>query len=241
MKPTRFSRANCSRHRQRQSLPGPRKRAPRTRAGAFRRVPRSVPKLGRARSEKKSATCPAAGTSQIGRTLTLRPRSGTDGLAPSPQLGGACKDFPARRDELPAPAHRELAATAVKRRRNFGSVSSRRVRYRRDSLYFPCRSGIWPQRRVRYRLVPPPFSLRVQRLPARTGAQPEKSPRFRGVLAVEPSRIRTGDCGFWAGKTPRPVFVSVAKLGGSVSLRTRVPRARTRMFPVYRAEREVSR
>jgi len=47
-----------------------------------------VPKLGRARSEKKSATCPAAGTSQIGRTLTLRPRSGTDGLAPSPQLGG---------------------------------------------------------------------------------------------------------------------------------------------------------
>ena len=50
--------------------------------------PRSVPKLGRARSEKKSATCPAAGTSQVGRTLILRPRSGTAGLALSPQLGG---------------------------------------------------------------------------------------------------------------------------------------------------------
>ncbi len=31
----------------------------------------------------------------------------------SSEVGGACKDFPARRDELPAPAHRELAATAV--------------------------------------------------------------------------------------------------------------------------------
>ena len=45
-----------------------------------------------------------------------------------------------------------------------------------------------------YRKVPwvriplsPPFSPRVRRLPARTRAQPEKSPRFRGVLAVEPS------------------------------------------------------
>ena len=42
------------------------------------------------------------------------------------------------------------------------------------------------------------------------------SPRFRGVLAVESSRIRTGDCGFWAWKTARPLLVSVGELGGSV-------------------------
>ncbi len=47
-------------------------------------------------------------------------------------------------------------------------------------------------------LLAPPFSLLLQRLPARTPAQPEKSPRFRGVLAVEPWCIRTGDCGFRA-------------------------------------------
>ena len=51
----------------------------------------------------------------------------------SSEVGGACKDFPVRRSELPAPAHRELADTAVERHGNFGSVSSRRVRYRRNS------------------------------------------------------------------------------------------------------------
>ena len=82
------------------------------------------------------------------------------------------------------------------------------------SLHFPCRSGISVQRRVRDRLRPPPLSLLLQRLPARTRVQPEKSPRFRGVLAVKLWRIRTGDCGFRAQKTPPPAFVSVAKLGG---------------------------
>ena len=100
----------------------------------------------------------------------------------SSEVGGACKDFPARRDELPAPAHRELAATAVERRGNFGSVSSRRVRYRRNSLYFPCRSGIWLQRRVRYRLVPPPFSLRSRRLRDESAGRRRKFPRILGVL-----------------------------------------------------------
>lgn len=33
-----------------------------------------MPKLGRSRSEMESVACPAAGTSQIGRTLTFRPR-----------------------------------------------------------------------------------------------------------------------------------------------------------------------
>ena len=54
------------------------------------------------------------------------------------------------------------------------------------------------------------------RLPALTHAQPTNSPRFRGVLAVEASRIRTGDYGFRAWKTARSVVVSVGKLGGSV-------------------------
>ncbi len=69
---------------------------------------------------------------------------------------------------------------------------------------------------VRILLAPPP-SLLLQRLRARIQEQPEKFPRFRGVLAAEAWRIRTGDCGFWGRKTPRPGFVSVAKLGGSVS------------------------
>ncbi len=162
--------------------------------------PRSVPKLGRARSEKKSATCPAAGTSQIGRTLTLRPRSGTDGLAPSPQLGSRCRPpgFPSRRNEFPAPDHRESVAEPAESLANFGSGSSRRVRYRRSSLYFPCRSGIWPQRRVRPRLHPPPSSLPTQRLFGKSARRPGKIPRFRAVLgeglrASEPRREVDGN------------------------------------------------
>jgi len=133
------------------------------------------------------------------------------------ESGFACRDFPARRNEFPVPDHRESVATTAERLRNLGAESARRVQFRRISLYFPCRSGKRQQRRVRSRLPPPPFSLRVQRLPVRTPAQPEKSPRFRGVLAAKPSRIRTGDCGFRARKTAPPVFISVAKLGGSVS------------------------
>ena len=68
------------------------------------------------------------------------------------------------------------------------------------------------------RLPPsPPSSLLLQRLPALTSPQPWKMSRFRGVLAVEPRRTGTGDCGFGAQTTPRCAFVSVAKLGGSVS------------------------
>ena len=53
----------------------------------------------------------------------------------------------------------------------------------RNSLYFLADQGIGAQRRVRAGLPSPPTSLLLQRLPARTRAQPEKSPRFRGVLA----------------------------------------------------------
>jgi hypothetical protein len=49
---------------------------------------RSVPKLGRSKSEMKLATCHTAGTSQIGRTLISRRSLGADGLAPWPRLGG---------------------------------------------------------------------------------------------------------------------------------------------------------
>ncbi len=101
------------------------------------------------------------------------------------------------------------------------------------SLHFPSRSGIFVQRRVRYRLVPPPFSLLLQRFSARTRAQPEKSPRIRGVLADQPSRNRTGDGGFGASKAQHPGFFSVGKLAGSDSLQTRlgVLRVRDRLRP----------
>ena len=84
----------------------------------------------------------------------------------------------------------------------------------RGSWLLPSRDEQVPN--TAYRDEPPP-------------AHPEKSPRFRGVLAVEPSRIRTGDCGFRAGKTPRPVFVSVAELGGSVSPPIRLLRVRIQL------------
>jgi hypothetical protein len=62
----------------------------------------------------------------------------------------------------------------------------------------------------------------LRRLPARTQAQPEKIPRFRGASADEPSRIRTGDCGLRAWKSPPDGFVSVGDFGGSVWLPIRL-------------------
>ncbi len=93
---------------------------------------------------------------------------------------------------------------------------------RRISLYFPCRSGILPQRRVRPRLPPPPPSLLLQRLRAFIQEQIEKFTRFRGVLAVGLSRTRTGDGGIGASKAQQPAFFSVGKLGGSDSLQIRL-------------------
>ncbi len=181
-----------------------------------------------------SAASLAVGTSRIGRRLISRPLSGGwDGsVASTLESGLARRHFPARRNEFPVPDHRESVATTAERLRNLGAESTRRVQFRRISLYFPCRSGKRQQRRVRSRLHPPPFSLRVRRRPARTPAQPEKSPRFRGVLAVEPSCIRTRDCGLRAWKTPRPAFVSVASLGGSDSPPIRLLRVRMPLAPV---------
>jgi len=70
----------------------------------------------------------------------------------------------------------------------------------------------------------------LRRFPARTRAQPEKSPRFRGVLAVGLSRIRTGDGGFGASKAQQPTFFSVGKLGGSDSLQIRLGVLRVRIL-----------
>jgi hypothetical protein len=91
-----------------------------------------------------------------------------------------------------------------------------------DSLHFPWPSGIQLERRVRHRLVPPPFSLRCRRLRTKAARRRRKFPRIRGLSAVEPSRIRTGDCGFRAWKKPQRVSVSVARFGGSDSLSIRL-------------------
>ena len=48
----------------------------------------------------------------------------------------------------------------------------------------------------------------VAETPRATPAEPEKSQRFRGVLAARLLRIRTGDCGFRAGKTAWPAVGS---------------------------------
>ncbi len=74
--------------------------------------------------------------------------------------------------------------------------------------------------RVRIRLAPP-FGLGVRRLPVCTRKRSEKFARFRGVLAVGFSRIRTGDGGFGASKAQQPAFFSVGKFGGSDSLSIR--------------------
>jgi len=73
--------------------------------------------------------------------------------------------------------------------------------FARFPCIFPTEQGFRPQRRVRTRLPPPPLSLLLRRLRAFIYEQVEKFGRFRGVLAAEPRRIRTGDCGFGARKT----------------------------------------
>jgi hypothetical protein len=76
---------------------------------------------------------------------------------------------------------------------------------------------------VRVRIpLSPPSSLPSQRLRAHSREQSEKTPRFRGVLAVEPSRIRTGDGEFGASNAQECRLFSVAKLGGPDSLSTRL-------------------
>jgi len=90
----------------------------------------------------------------------------------------------------------------------------------RNSLYPPCptgRDGFAPE------LPAPPCSLRLQRLGGRYQRQPEKFPRFRGVLAGAPFPFRTRDRGFRTWNVLRPAWFSVARFGGSVSPEYRWP------------------
>jgi hypothetical protein len=73
-----------------------------------------------------------------------------------------------------------------------------------------------PQRRVRPGLPPPPPRQQGQRLPARIRGWVRKSPRIRGVLAVEVVRYRTRDRPVQGQSRLTSLFVSAAHLGGSV-------------------------
>ena len=138
------------------------------------------------------AGCPTAGATQPVEPRIGRPR----GLASLLQCGTSL--FLGR--SFPAPLSREIGAESAAirpyshRRRGGGGLISGE---------FPAFSlQIWDcaQRRVRYRLCPPPSSLRLQRLRAFIQEQIEKLTRFRGVLAVRLRRIRTRDGGFEASK-----------------------------------------
>jgi len=73
------------------------------------------------------------------------------------------------------------------------------------------------RRPSRVRIPPsPPPRLWVQRLPARIRGWIRKSPRIRGVLAVDVVRYRTRDCPFQWRFESGCAFVSVGHLGGSV-------------------------
>jgi hypothetical protein len=93
--------------------------------------------------------------------------------------------FPVRRNGFPALDHREFVASAAETLGNLSSDSGSRAEFGKDSLYFPCLTGISPQRRVRPRLPPPPHRLRSRDFPPGSRGWIRKSSRIRGVLAVE--------------------------------------------------------
>ena len=68
----------------------------------------------------------------------------------------------------------------------------------------------------------PPLRLPERRLIASIERSTEKITRFRGVLAIRASRMRTGDGGFAVRFERSGALVSVAKLGGSLSLSMRL-------------------
>ena len=96
---------------------------------------------------------------------------------------GALTEIRARWQKFPCSRMQGTRRLGPRERAGLETLASPKAGIWTTSLYFPCGSGIRAQRRVRDRLHPPPPSLRVRRLPARTPAPPEKSPRFRGVLA----------------------------------------------------------
>jgi hypothetical protein len=124
--------------------------------------------------------------------------------------------------DFPVPELREHPGMTPRRGRIETTGPAEKPGSRQIPCIFPADQGSPAERRVRNGLVPPPFSLRPRRLPARTEGRPGKSPRFRGPWPFRFWRSRTGDCGFRAWKTPQSAFVSVAELGGSVSLPIRL-------------------
>jgi hypothetical protein len=67
-------------------------------------------------------------------------------------------------------------------------MARREARLPTNSLYFPSRSGILTQRRVRTRLPAPPFCLRFPRLTRPERGTGPKTPWFRGVLGEGPAK-----------------------------------------------------
>jgi hypothetical protein len=79
------------------------------------------------------------------------------------------------------------------------------------SLYFPCRSGISARRRVCDRLRPPPSSLWLRRLSARTPASPEKARDSAGSWRSGPrvSEPETATSAPERGRRPRSSLLAV--------------------------------
>ena len=136
------------------------------------------------------------------------------------------KRFPVRASKFPVPGRREFFANPAVGLENLGPSSARGARFPRNSLHFPCISGNWPRRRVRYRLRPPPFSQRDAETSRAHRGLAREIPAIPRALAVPLWRVRTGDCGLRAWKAPQSVLVSVAELGGSVSLSVRLSEGR---------------
>jgi hypothetical protein len=61
---------------------------------------------------------------------------------------------PVRASRFPVPAHREFVTNPLERHGNSGSSAAQEVRFAKISLYFPCLTGMRPQRPVDPRLSP---------------------------------------------------------------------------------------
>ncbi len=73
----------------------------------------------------------------------------------------SCQDFPARRNYFPVLDHRESVDKALETLEKLSCGSASSIKFGRISLYFPCISGIRPQRPVARLLRPPPGSVPV--------------------------------------------------------------------------------
>ena len=72
--------------------------------------------------------------------------------------------FPVRLKKFPVRLRREFVSNCLDPFWNLRRIRLCEGRNRRNSLYFPCRTGNEPQRRVRTRLPPPPLSPSFRRL-----------------------------------------------------------------------------